>query len=128
MQRSVFDVATDILKMSGVESMDALKLQQLVYYTFGWYAHVTGRRLFDQQFYAMQHGPVVSYLLTLPIHMDVSLNCVEQSQAVLEDTSVCSHRRFNLYSWDEHSNIGTYCARLFYTCMPYFRLLEKSCC
>lgn len=88
MQRSVFDVATDILKMSGVESMDALKLQQLVYYAFGWYAHVTGRRLFDQQFYAMQHGPVVSYLLTLPIHMDVSLNCVEQSQAVLEDTDV----------------------------------------
>lgn len=88
MQRSVFGVATDILKMSGVEAMGALKLQQLVYYTFGWYAYVTGLRLFDQQFYAMQHGPVVSYLLKLPIHMDVSLNCVEQSQAVLEDTDV----------------------------------------
>lgn len=89
MQRSVFDVSADILKMSGVGSMHTVKLQKLVYYSFGWYAYVTGRCLFDQQFYAMQHGPVVSDLLTLHAHMkDVSLDRIENGRAALEDTYV----------------------------------------
>ena len=87
MQRSVFDVSADILRISGVESMDALKLQQLVYYFFGWYAYVTGRRLFDQQFCAVEHGPTVTDLLALHAYTkDVSLDCIENGRAALEDT------------------------------------------
>ena len=62
--RSVFDVSLDILKVSGQESLPTLTLQKLVFYTYGWYAHLTGSRLFEQSFYAMPKGPVVGELLT----------------------------------------------------------------
>lgn len=64
MQRSVFDVADDLIKLSGESSLESLKLQKLTFYAYGWYAHLTGKPLFDQQFYAMQYGPVVGELLT----------------------------------------------------------------
>lgn len=63
-QRSVFAVAADIFRISGLEYIPSVKLQKLVYYVFGWYGRLTGEELFGQTFYAMKHGPVVSELLS----------------------------------------------------------------
>lgn len=61
---SVFDVADFIIQRSTGEEMSALKLQKLCFYSFGWYAHLTGESLFDEEFYAMEYGPVIGELLT----------------------------------------------------------------
>lgn len=64
MDRTVFDVAADCIEVSGESSLSAVRLQKLVYYTFGWYGRLTGQPLFGERFYAMPHGPVVGALLT----------------------------------------------------------------
>lgn len=61
---SVFDVATALIARSGRTTMSTVKLQKLCFYTFGWYAHLTGESLFSEQFYAMEKGPVVGELLS----------------------------------------------------------------
>jgi uncharacterized phage-associated protein len=61
---SVFDVAAALLARHEGSPMSALKLQKLCFYTFGWYAHLTGKPLFRESFYAMQFGPVVGELLS----------------------------------------------------------------
>lgn len=62
--QSVFDIALAILHRSKSGGMSPLKLQKLCFYTFGWYAHLTGQRLFPEPIYAMQLGPVVGPLLS----------------------------------------------------------------
>lgn len=91
MQRSVFDIADDLLKLSDQSSLESLKLQKLTFYAYGWYAHLTGRPLFDQQFYAMQRGPVVGELLTAHSgekHCDKSM--LLRGKRVLEERAVPS--------------------------------------
>ena len=84
--RSVFDVSLDILKVSGQESLPTLTLQKLVFYTYGWYAHLTGSRLFEQSFYAMPKGPVVGELLTAHARrLDVDRDVLELGRELLED-------------------------------------------
>lgn len=84
--RSVFDVSLDILKVSGQESLPTLTLQKLVFYTYGWYAHLTGSRLFEQSFYAMPMGPVVGELLTAHARrLDVDRDVLEMGRELLED-------------------------------------------
>ena len=84
--RSVFDVSLDILKVSGQESLPTLTLQKLVFYTYGWYAHLTGSRLFEQSFYAMSKGPVVGELLTAhACRLDVDRDVLEMGRELLED-------------------------------------------
>ena len=84
--RSVFDVSLDILKVSGQESLPTLTLQKLVFYTYGWYAHLTGSRLFEQSFYAMPMGPVVGELLTAHARrLDVDRDVLELGRELLED-------------------------------------------
>lgn len=61
---TVFDVASSMLRHASKDSLNTLKLQKLVFYSFGWYGHLTGQKLFDEQFFAMPKGPVVSPLLT----------------------------------------------------------------
>lgn len=61
---TVFDVASSLLSKFERGSASPLKLQKLVFYTFGWYGHLTGEELFDEPIYAMQHGPVVGPLLS----------------------------------------------------------------
>ena len=61
---TVFDVAGSLLSKAPSDSLNTLKLQKLVFYSFGWYAHLTGEKLFREQFYAMEYGPIVSPLLT----------------------------------------------------------------
>jgi uncharacterized phage-associated protein len=61
---TVFDVATTLIEQSGNTSMSTVKLQKLCFYTFGWYAHLTGDSLFPETFYAMKKGPVVGELLS----------------------------------------------------------------
>lgn len=61
---TVFDTAIKIFQASGKNEIGAVRLQKLVYFSFGWYAHLTGAKLFAQRFYAMSYGPVVSDLLT----------------------------------------------------------------
>ncbi|KUM34587.1 type II toxin-antitoxin system antitoxin SocA domain-containing protein [Arthrobacter sp. EpRS71] len=80
----VFDVSGSLLSHARNESMSPLKLQKLAFYSFGWYAHLTGEKLFHDRFYAMQYGPVVSPLLTA----HSSTNSV--SKAELESYQGCS--------------------------------------
>lgn len=61
---SVFDVADSIIQRSGRDEMSTIKLQKLCFYSFGWYAHLTGESLFQEEFYAMEYGPVVGELLS----------------------------------------------------------------
>jgi uncharacterized phage-associated protein len=61
---TVFDVAGSLLQHARKESLSPLKLQKLAFYSFGWYGHLTGDKLFRDQFYAMEYGPVVSPLLS----------------------------------------------------------------
>jgi uncharacterized phage-associated protein len=61
---TAFDVAGSLLSKAPGDSLNTLKLQKLVFYSFGWYAHLTGEKLFHEQFYAMEYGPVVSPLLS----------------------------------------------------------------
>lgn len=60
---SVFDIASDFVERAGGE-IQSVKLQKLCFYAFGWYAHLTGEKLFNEQFYAMEYGPVVGELLS----------------------------------------------------------------
>lgn len=68
---TVFDVASSMLRHASKDSLNTLKLQKLVFYSFGWYGHLTGQRLFDEQFYAMPKGPIVSPLLTAHTSLDM---------------------------------------------------------
>lgn len=86
MAYSVFDVAARLFRLSGVESISAVKLQKLMYYGFGWYGRLTGEKLFTQHFYAMEHGPVVGELLTLhKYRQEVDRDLVEQGRDIIED-------------------------------------------
>lgn len=60
---TVFDIASEMIERSG-GSIETVKLQKLCFYTFGWYAHLTGEPLFGETFYAMPKGPVVGELLS----------------------------------------------------------------
>ncbi len=62
---SVFDVADYFLCFQDDESEDYisnLKLQKLCYYAQGFYLALKGKRLFDNNILAWQHGPVVKEL------------------------------------------------------------------
>ncbi|MCQ9164121.1 Panacea domain-containing protein [Arthrobacter sp. STN4] len=60
---TVFDVADELLRRAPNNKLQTIKLQKLVFYVFGWYGHVVGRPLFEQGFYSMKYGPVVTNLL-----------------------------------------------------------------
>ena len=84
--RSVFDVATDILKVSGKKSIPSITMQKMVFYAYGWYAYLTGQQLFDQSFYAMPKGPVVGDLLTAHTgQTEVDRETLELGREILED-------------------------------------------
>lgn len=68
---TAFDVASSLLRHASKDSLNTLKLQKLVFYSFGWYGHLTGQKLFNEQFFAMTKGPVVSPLLTAHSSMDM---------------------------------------------------------
>ncbi|WP_215523461.1 Panacea domain-containing protein [Varibaculum prostatecancerukia] len=86
MQRSVFDVAARLFRVSGRGEISAIKLEKLMYYIYGWYGRLTGEPLFRQQFYAMTYGPVVGDLLSLHSEQEVvSLELIEQVCATFED-------------------------------------------
>jgi uncharacterized phage-associated protein len=63
MAYSVFDIATKILHKGamsdGGELISNLKLQKLLYYMQGFHLAVFGTRLFNEDIYAWQYGPVV---------------------------------------------------------------------
>lgn len=76
---TAFDVASSMLRHASKDSLNTLKLQKLVFYSFGWYGHLTGQRLFNEQFFALPKGPVVSTLLTAHSGMDaVSSDFLEE--------------------------------------------------
>lgn len=58
------DIANYFLDKAGEADMpmSAMKLQKLVYIAFGWYLALTGRRLFEEEIEAWQHGPVIPSL------------------------------------------------------------------
>ena len=88
-KQSVFDISARMFDASGSQEMDAIKLQKLMYYTFGWYGRLTGQALFGQSFYAMQHGPVVGELLTLHSgQTSVSRDLIESGRGALEDAPI----------------------------------------
>lgn len=49
-------------RLDAGDAITNLKLQKLVYYAQGFYLAITGRRLFNEQLEAWQHGPVVPEL------------------------------------------------------------------
>lgn len=61
---SVFDVAHALIQRAQKRELQAVKLQKLVFYTFGWHGYLSGSKLFDEVFYAMPRGPVVGELLS----------------------------------------------------------------
>ncbi|MET4618727.1 putative phage-associated protein [Arthrobacter sp. 2762] len=85
---TVFDVASSMLRHASKDSLNTLKLQKLVFYSFGWYGHLTGEKLFSEQFFAMPKGPVVSPLLSAHYSMEtVSADYLESyAQRPLELT------------------------------------------
>lgn len=64
MHYSVFDVAQHFISRERRHKISTVKLQKLCFYAFGWYSYQTGSALFQERFYAMQKGPVVSELLS----------------------------------------------------------------
>lgn len=68
---TAFDVASSLLRHASKDSLNTLKLQKLVFYSFGWYGHLTGQKLFNEQFFAMPKGPIVSPLLSAHFSMDM---------------------------------------------------------
>ena len=56
------EIKMDILEVADaflyLDSMSPKKLQKLCYYAQGWYAGLTGRRLFTNELEAWIHGPV----------------------------------------------------------------------
>ena len=82
---SVFDVASELIERNG-GSIETVKLQKLCFYTFGWYAHLTGEPLFGETFYAMPKGPVVGELLSAhAMQKRVDLEKIEAQREVRED-------------------------------------------
>jgi len=61
---TVFDIAAEVIRHNGGQSVSTVKLQKLCFFAFGWYAHLTGESLFPESFYAMKKGPVVGELLS----------------------------------------------------------------
>lgn len=62
---SVFNVANYFLSCVDPDDDDCisnLKLQKLCYYAQGFYLAIYGKRLFDNDIHAWQHGPVVAEL------------------------------------------------------------------
>lgn len=87
--RSVFDVSADLMRIGGINQIQVIKLQKLAYYTFGWYGRLTGTPLFEQQFYAMPHGPVVGELLTLHRRKHkISRLLIEEAREEIADSYV----------------------------------------
>lgn len=68
---TAFDVASSLLRHASKDSLNTLKLQKLVFYSFGWYGHLTGQKLFNEQFFAMTKGPIVSPLLSAHFSKDM---------------------------------------------------------
>ncbi|MCT1443708.1 DUF4065 domain-containing protein [Corynebacterium sanguinis] len=64
MDRSVFHVAQRLLSRCPGESLPAVSLQKLCFYSYSWYAHLTGAPLYPEQMWAMKYGPVVGDLLS----------------------------------------------------------------
>lgn len=61
---TVFDIANWFLATAKSEGMALkhMKLQKLVYFTYGWYYAIFDRLLFDEKIHAWRFGPVVKSL------------------------------------------------------------------
>ena len=56
---SVFQVAREIVQRTDEQEVNSAALQKLCFFSFSWYAHLTGRRLYPEATWATQRGPVV---------------------------------------------------------------------
>ena len=61
---SAFQVAREIVRRTDGQEVNSVALQKLCFFSFSWYAHLTGRRLYPEATWAMQRGPVIGELLT----------------------------------------------------------------
>lgn len=111
---SSFDVAAELLRQSPHQKMSALKLQKLTFYVFGWYAHVTGSKLFEDEFYAMPKGPVATGLFSqhrgndfvelADIEPKTSTTVLETVAADVVDTVLSTYGKFNQWQLVEISH------------------------
>lgn len=62
--QSVFHVARELIECSEGKELNSIALQKLCFFSFVWYARLTGRKLYPEQTWAMKHGPVVGDLLS----------------------------------------------------------------
>lgn len=73
-----FDVAAELLRRSPNQTMSTVKLQKLTFYVFGWYAKITGTKLFEDDLCAMPKGPIASRLFSAHYgQSSVSLSDIE---------------------------------------------------
>lgn len=107
---TVFDIAVELVQRNG-SPISALRLQKLCFYTFGWYAHLTGEALFEEQFYAMEYGPVVGELLSAHAgRKSVDLETLKTQQRVRDDEP----QEIDTYTgavidavWDTYGSVST---------------------
>lgn len=77
---SAFQVAREIVRRTERQEVNSVALQKLCFFSFSWYAHLTGRRLYPEATWAMQRGPVVGELLTAHSgKAEVSVDLLEKS-------------------------------------------------
>lgn len=62
--QSVFQVARELIVQSDKNELQPIELQKLCFFSFAWFARLTGQKLYPEQTWAMKHGPVVGDLLS----------------------------------------------------------------
>lgn len=62
--QSVFQVARELIVQSDKNELKPIELQKLCFFSFAWFARLTGQKLYPEQTWAMKHGPVVGDLLS----------------------------------------------------------------
>ena len=62
--QSVFQVARELIEQSEKSELSPIALQKLCFFSFAWFARLTGQKLYPEQTWAMKHGPVVGDLLS----------------------------------------------------------------
>ncbi|MFD1210752.1 Panacea domain-containing protein [Arthrobacter sp. GCM10027362] len=112
-----FDVAATLLSRANGNRLSALKLQKLTFYSFGWFAHLTGERLFKENFFALPKGPIVSELYSahsgqdhvtlegLQDNLQRSLQVQEDYAAEVIDAVFETYGRYNQYDLVEMTHL-----------------------
>ena len=93
--QSVFHVARELIVQSDKNELHPIELQKLCFFSFAWFAHLTGQKLYPEQTWAMRHGPVVGDLLSA--HSKQTSVSVSEIDQVLDEWKL-DHSFHNTYA------------------------------